>query len=186
MRLRLCFLAVIAAPAMYATAASAQYPHAGHPSRALRALMREYQGRDRGPEQTDRFSAKYKVGRDGRVTISNISGDIVVTGGSGDEVAVDATKRTRGDRGRLAEVRIEASTGPGRVDIRTEYPRISARSARLGCPASGYCADAAVAYIASAAITARKQSRSRMVVNPFVSSSSRCVPHPPGCPFAFR
>ena len=125
MRLRLCFLAVIAALAMYATAASAQYPDAGHPSRALRALMRGYQGRDRGPEQTDRFSAKYKVGRDGRVTISNISGDIVVTGGSGDEVAVDATKRTRGDRGRLAEVRIEASTGPGRVDIRTEYPRMS-------------------------------------------------------------
>ena len=91
-----------------------------------------YQGRDRGPEQTDRFSRKLKLGRDGRVSVNNISGDIVVTGGSGDEVSIDAVKRTRGDQGQLANVRIAVDDRPGRVDVRTEYDMgRSARSRQL-------------------------------------------------------
>jgi len=80
-----------------------------------------YQGRDRGPEQTDRFSRKVKLGRDGRVSIGNISGEIVVTGGSGDEVSIDAVKRTRGDQSQLANVRIVVDDRAGRVDVRSEY-----------------------------------------------------------------
>jgi DUF4097 and DUF4098 domain-containing protein YvlB len=80
-----------------------------------------YQGRDRGPEQTDRFSRKVKLGRDGRVSVTNISGDIVVTGGSGDEVSIEAVKRTRGDQNQLANVRIVVDDRPGRVEVRTEY-----------------------------------------------------------------
>src|SRR5262245_27460083 len=49
-----------------------------------------YQGRDRGAEQSDRFSRRVKLGRDGRVTVGNISGSIVITGGSGDEVTIEA------------------------------------------------------------------------------------------------
>src|SRR5438128_424012 len=75
---------------------------------ALREIARAartgaYQGRDRGPEQTERFTRKVKLGRDGRVSIGNISGSIVVTGGSGDEVTIDAVKRARGDQSQLAE-----------------------------------------------------------------------------------
>ena len=83
---------------------------------------RAYQGRDRGPEQTERFSRKVKVGRDGRVSVGNISGDITVTGGGGDEVSIEAVKRTRGDQRGLAEVRIVVEDRAGRVDVRTEYP----------------------------------------------------------------
>jgi DUF4097 and DUF4098 domain-containing protein YvlB len=85
------------------------------------ATARTYQGRDRGPEQTDRFSRKVKIGRDGRVSVSNISGDIVVTGGSGDEVSIEAVKRSRGDQAQLALVRIVVEDRAGRVDVRTEY-----------------------------------------------------------------
>jgi len=85
------------------------------------ATARTYQGRDRGPEQTDRFSRKVKIGRDGRVSVSNISGDIVVTGGSGDEVSIEAVKHTRGDQAQLALVRIIVEDRAGRVDVRTEY-----------------------------------------------------------------
>jgi len=85
------------------------------------ATARTYQGRDRGPEQTDRFSRKVKIGRDGRVSVSNISGDIVVTGGSGDEVSIEAVKRSRGDQAQLALVRIIVEDRAGRVDVRTEY-----------------------------------------------------------------
>ena len=80
-----------------------------------------YQGRDRGPEQTERFSRKVKIGRDGRVTLQNISGDITVTGGSGDEVSIEAMKRTRGDQNQLGLVRIVVDERGGRVDIRTDY-----------------------------------------------------------------
>src|SRR3954470_2548769 len=43
-----------------------------------------YQGRSNGPEQIERFTRKVKIGRDGRFTLSNISGDITITAGSGD------------------------------------------------------------------------------------------------------
>src|SRR3954463_13916789 len=46
------------------------------------AAAHAYQGRNRGPEQTERFSRKAKLGRDGRLSISNIAGDITVTAGS--------------------------------------------------------------------------------------------------------
>jgi len=85
---------------------------------------RAYQGRTRnnGPEQTENFSRKVRVGRDGRVSISNVSGDIKVAGGSGDDVTIDAVKRTRGDRSQLSEVQIIVDDRPGRVEVRTEYP----------------------------------------------------------------
>ena len=86
---------------------------------AVRAGARAYQGRN-GPEQTERFSRKVKVGRDARVSIDNVAGNIVVTGGSGDEVSIEAVKRTRGDRGELAKVRITVDERAGRVDVRTE------------------------------------------------------------------
>jgi DUF4097 and DUF4098 domain-containing protein YvlB len=130
MRVRVSFIATGAALAFAATA-SAQYVDTRAIREAVRAVTRSYQGRDRGPEQTDRFSAKYKISRDGRVSIANISGDIAVTGGSGDEVSVEAIKRTRGDRSRLDDVRIGVSNSANRIDIRTEYPRFSNTNASV-------------------------------------------------------
>jgi DUF4097 and DUF4098 domain-containing protein YvlB len=80
-----------------------------------------YQGRNNGPEQTERFSRKVKIGRDGRFSLNNISGEIVVSAGSGDEVSIEAVKRTRGDRSELANVQIMVDDRAGRVDVRTEH-----------------------------------------------------------------
>src|SRR3954468_7649638 len=80
-----------------------------------------YQGRNNGAEQTERFTRKVKIGRDGRFTLSNISGDITVTAGSGDEVSIDAVKRTRGDKSELERVQITVDDRAGRVDVRTEH-----------------------------------------------------------------
>jgi DUF4097 and DUF4098 domain-containing protein YvlB len=88
--------------------------------RTDRAVSRAYQGRN-GPEQTDRFSRRIKIGRDGRFSITNLAGSIVVTGGSGDEVSIDAVKRTRGGSSELASVRIDVDERPGRVDVRTTH-----------------------------------------------------------------
>ena len=86
-----------------------------------REAVRAYQGRNSGPEQTERFSRKVRVGRDGRVSVSNIAGDIVVTTGGSDEVSIEAVKRTRGNQSELARVRILVDDRPGRVDVRTEH-----------------------------------------------------------------
>jgi len=79
-----------------------------------------YQGRSR-PEQTERFSRRIKIGGDGRVSVANFAGDIVVTGGPGDEVSIEAIKRTHGDPSQLASVHIEVDEHAGRVDVRTMY-----------------------------------------------------------------
>jgi DUF4097 and DUF4098 domain-containing protein YvlB len=124
MRLRFSF--VLAAVALGAVSAAAQGPDPRELRDAVRhAVTRAYQGRDTGQEQTDRFSGKYRIGPDGRVSVSNVAGDITVIAGSGDEVSVEATKRARRDRSQLDQVRIEVDNAPGRVDVRTSYPRFA-------------------------------------------------------------
>jgi hypothetical protein len=100
------------------------------PGRVIVKEARAYQGRNNGPEQTERFSRKLRLGRDGRVSVSNIAGDIVVTTGSGDEVSIEAVKRTRGDRDELAGVRIVVDELPGRVEVRTDHESNRSRDRR--------------------------------------------------------
>jgi DUF4097 and DUF4098 domain-containing protein YvlB len=128
MRIRLIPIVFVAGVlgAVHGDQASAQDAAAIHQTvrEAIRhALPAMYQGRNRGPEQSEHFSRKVKVGRDGRVSVANISGDIVVTGGSGDEVSIEATKRTRGDKSELDQVQINVEERAGRVEVRTEYAR---------------------------------------------------------------
>jgi len=96
--------------------------------RAAAEAREFYQGRGRGPEQSDTLSRKIKVGRDGRVSISNVSGSITVTAAAGDEMSIDAVKRGRGDRRDFDRVHIGIDERPGRVEIRTEYDRTFFRS----------------------------------------------------------
>jgi DUF4097 and DUF4098 domain-containing protein YvlB len=119
MRIRLIPF-VLGGAALFAAQASAQ-DAAFVRDTIRRVLPMAYQGRNRGPEQTEHFSRKIKMGRDGRVSIANIAGDIVVTGGSGDEVSIEATKRTRGDKSELERVQINVDEHAGRVDVRTEH-----------------------------------------------------------------
>jgi len=84
-------------------------------------LARLYQGRNRAPEQSDTFSRKIRIARDGRVSISNVSGEIIVTAAAGDEVSIEATKRWRGGRDLRDRVNIVVDERPARVEIRTDY-----------------------------------------------------------------
>jgi DUF4097 and DUF4098 domain-containing protein YvlB len=120
---RLPTIAGIVALATLATGAPSTAGAAARPFVAARshaAAVRAYQGRS-GPEQTERFSRRIRLGRDGRVSIANIAGDITVTGGSGDEVAIEAVKRARGSASQLSTVRIEIDERAGSVDVRTEH-----------------------------------------------------------------
>jgi len=83
-------------------------------------------------ERTERFSRRVRIGRNGRFSISNIAGDLVITAASGDEVSIDAVKRTRGDERELADVTIEVDASNNRVDVRTVYSSVPDRRRERG------------------------------------------------------
>jgi DUF4097 and DUF4098 domain-containing protein YvlB len=121
MHLRLSLVAAGLALTTASVAARDADPRMPAGGAVRRELAHSYQGRNRGPEQTDHFSRRIKIGRNGRVSVQNISGDITVTGGPGDEVSIEAVKRARGDQSQLASVHIDVDERSGRVDIRTTH-----------------------------------------------------------------
>jgi hypothetical protein len=74
------------------------------------------------PQQTERFSKVVKLGPSGSVSLENLAGDIVVTGGTGNEVVIEAVKRGRTEDD-LRQISIEVVNAEGRVAIATRYPR---------------------------------------------------------------
>jgi hypothetical protein len=73
-------------------------------------------------QQTEKFSKTVPLPAGGSLDLSNISGDIVITGGAGDQVVIDAVKRARTAE-ELKLVQIEVSATANRVEVRTQYPR---------------------------------------------------------------
>lgn len=87
-----------------------------------------YQDSRQGPEQIDTITRTFKVGADGSFDLTGISGDVRVTGSSGNEIRVEATKRVRHRdaaqaRRLLNELGVEMTQVGGRVEVRTVYPR---------------------------------------------------------------
>lgn len=87
-----------------------------------------YQAARQGPEQIEKVTQTFKVGGNGSLDLSHLSGDIRVTGGGGSEIKVEATKRVRhrnaSEARRLLEaLRVEINNFNGRVEVRTIYPR---------------------------------------------------------------
>ena len=81
-----------------------------------------------GPEQIDKVSQTFKVGEGAALDLSHLAGDIRVTGGSGSEIRVEATKRVRHRdpeqaKRLLAALRVDINNFNGRVEVRTIYPR---------------------------------------------------------------
>jgi hypothetical protein len=57
------------------------------------ARQRGERGRGgQGPEYTETFTKTVRLGRDGRLELENLSGDVDVAGGGGDDVKIVATK----------------------------------------------------------------------------------------------
>lgn len=77
---------------------------------------------DRGPEFTEIFTKTIRLGRSGRLELDNLSGDVEVTGVSGDDVKITATKRVHAanesaGRGALNAIEIEVVDRAGVVSI---------------------------------------------------------------------
>jgi len=70
---------------------------------------------------TEKFSKTVPLANGGLLDLSNIAGDVRITGGAGDQVVIDATKRGRTAE-ELKEVTIEVTSAANRVEVRTRYP----------------------------------------------------------------
>jgi hypothetical protein len=80
------------------------------------------------PEATEIVSRRLRLGRNGTFELQNGAGNVVITGGRGDDVRIDATKRARHRlpstaRSLLPEVEIEIMQRGGNVELRTDQPR---------------------------------------------------------------
>ncbi len=87
-----------------------------------------YQDSRQGPETVDKTTQTFKVGADAALDLAGISGDVHVTGGSGNEIRVEATRHVRHrnpDEAKrlLNDLRVEMNHINGRVEVRSVYPR---------------------------------------------------------------
>jgi DUF4097 and DUF4098 domain-containing protein YvlB len=74
------------------------------------------------PQQTERFAKTVPLGKTGSVLVANISGNIVVTGGPGEQVVIEAVKRGRTAED-IKQIEIDVATLDGRLEIVTRHPR---------------------------------------------------------------
>jgi hypothetical protein len=93
-------------------------------ARAEARTTRYQQGRE---EQTDRQTKTVKIGTEGELSLSNISGDIVVTRGNGGDATIEIVKtaraRTADDaRELLGLVTVSVNERSGRAEVKTVYP----------------------------------------------------------------
>src|SRR6185503_14263960 len=87
--------------------------------------VRYQQGRE---EQTSRETKTVKIGADGELSLSNISGDIVVTRANGSDATIEIVKTARArtaDEARelLTLVNVTVTERAGRTEVKTVYPQ---------------------------------------------------------------
>jgi DUF4097 and DUF4098 domain-containing protein YvlB len=78
-------------------------------------------------EQVERTTRTLRVGANGEVQLTNIAGDILITRGSGNDVAVEIVKTARGRddadaREQLQLVPVEITERSGRAEVRAHHP----------------------------------------------------------------
>jgi Putative adhesin len=96
--------------------------------RAREAERRRREETRRGAEYTDKISKTLRLGKNGTFDLQNVSGDVVVTGGGGNDVRIEAIKRVRHPneseaRALLQAIDVRIEERNGNVEVRTDYPR---------------------------------------------------------------
>ncbi len=97
------------------------------------ALRQRRESRRQGPGVTESVTRTFRLGRSGVLDLSNASGDVTITGGGGDEVRLEATKRVwhpedATARAQLSAIQVDAVERSGRLEVRTQWPRDGARA----------------------------------------------------------
>lgn len=116
------------------TAPAAGQDHRGETRVVIRDAVARAYGRAEAAqrqdsrEQVDRTTRTLKVGANGELQLANISGDIAVSRGGGNDVSVEIIKTARGRtdedaRELLQLVQVEVVERGGRAEVKTQYPR---------------------------------------------------------------
>lgn len=89
-----------------------------------RERIRQERGRH---EESEKISRTVRIGGSGEVIVSNLSGDITITRGSGNDVQIDAVKVARGRdaadaREMLGMLRLDIVERGSRVEVKAVYP----------------------------------------------------------------
>ena len=92
----------------------------------VRPAVERYQS-ERATE-TERITRTLRLGANGDIDIGNISGDITITRGGGNDVVIEAVKTSRARTAEEAKavlplVEVDISERAGRIEARTRYPR---------------------------------------------------------------
>jgi DUF4097 and DUF4098 domain-containing protein YvlB len=100
-----------------------------------RATRTEVQRRNERETQTERFTRTLNIGAEGELDVSNISGDITVTKGSGTSATIEVVKTARAATAEdakavLALVQVEVMDRGTRAEVRTRYPNQDERRQR--------------------------------------------------------
>ncbi|HEU5254977.1 MAG TPA: hypothetical protein VFU28_03240, partial [Vicinamibacterales bacterium] len=79
-------------------------------------------------EVSERFSKTVHLDQNGTFDLTNVTGDVVITGTTGRDVSIDAVKRVqrpnpRAARALLAMIDIQVTEQANRVEVRTLVPR---------------------------------------------------------------
>jgi DUF4097 and DUF4098 domain-containing protein YvlB len=87
---------------------------------------------DRRIEQVDKQTTKIALGPNGALDLKNVSGEIIVTAGSGREVVMEITKRSRARTEAdaklgLEQVKVEVDHRGDRATVETRYPEQQGR-----------------------------------------------------------
>jgi Putative adhesin len=109
-------------------------PDAPQPPRPPRP-PREGRDRDSRHEVTDHQVHKLAIGRNGVLDLANISGDVVIQSGGGDEAVVEVTLRGHGEtpeaaKEQLGLIYVDVTKGASRAEVRVRYKEHERRGRR--------------------------------------------------------
>jgi hypothetical protein len=90
-------------------------------------IQRERDARDGREEQSETFKRTVRLGNNGELDITNITGDITIVRGGGNEATIEVTKVARAQtveaaRELLPQVKVEINDRANRTEVRTVYP----------------------------------------------------------------
>ena len=96
---------------------------------ALARAQRERASSERqdGREQVERVNRTFRLGQNGELHLGNISGDITITRGGGNDAAIEIIKTARGRddaeaREQLQLVQVDITERNNRAEVKTRYP----------------------------------------------------------------
>ncbi|HDZ26618.1 hypothetical protein LCGC14_0779260 [marine sediment metagenome] len=76
-----------------------------------------------GQEESEEFSKVLPLKADGTFSLKNVNGSVTITTWKEDKVDIEAIKTTKGDPGKLKEVKIEVEATANSVSVNTIFPR---------------------------------------------------------------